>query len=97
MLHPHIVGNAFAQKYYNHQRKCIDFIFDDSVLGRPVSNGEMVSDKSFLLFAFCRVLTSRSCPFDYENSKIQILTADSQASYKNGVVTLVTHGFAYLP
>lgn len=28
--------------------------------------------------------------FDYENSKIQILTADSQASYKNGVVTLVT-------
>lgn len=28
--------------------------------------------------------------FDYENSKIQILTADSQPSYKNGVVTLVT-------
>ncbi|KAL0864949.1 hypothetical protein Bca101_044067 [Brassica carinata] len=28
--------------------------------------------------------------FDYENTKIQILMADSQASYKNGVVTLVT-------
>lgn len=28
--------------------------------------------------------------FDYENSKIQILTADSQPSYKSGVVTLVT-------
>lgn len=28
--------------------------------------------------------------FDYGNTKIQILTADSQASYKNGVVTLVT-------
>lgn len=28
--------------------------------------------------------------FDYENTKIQILTADSQASYKSGVVTLVT-------
>ncbi|XP_033129046.1 nuclear transport factor 2 isoform X4 [Brassica rapa] len=85
---PHIVGNAFVQKYYNHLYESPSqvhrFYLEDSVLGRPGSDGEMVSVNSL------KAINEQIMSFDYENSKIQILTADSQASYKSGVVTLVT-------
>lgn len=85
---PHIVGNAFVQKYYNHlyesPAQVHRFYLEDSVLGRPGSDGEMVSVNSL------KAINEQIMAFDYENTKIQILTADSQASYKNGVVTLVT-------
>ncbi|ESQ35449.1 hypothetical protein EUTSA_v100077740mg, partial [Eutrema salsugineum] len=88
LVDPHIVGNAFVQKYYNHlyesPAEVHRFYLEDSVLGRPGSDGEMVSVKSL------KAINDQIMSFDYENSKIQILTADSQASYKNGVVTLVT-------
>ncbi|CAG7868786.1 unnamed protein product [Brassica rapa] len=85
---PHIVGNAFVQKYYNHLYESPSqvhrFYLEDSVLGRPGSDGEMVSVNSL------KAINEQIMSFDYENSKIQILTADSQPSYKSGVVTLVT-------
>ncbi|KAJ4868324.1 Nuclear transport factor 2 (NTF2) family protein with RNA binding (RRM-RBD-RNP motifs) domain [Raphanus sativus] len=85
---PHIVGNAFVQKYYNHlyesPAQVHRFYLEDSVLGRPGSDGEMVSVSSL------KAINEQIMAFDYENTKIQILTADSQASYKSGVVTLVT-------
>lgn len=47
---PHIVGNAFVQKYYNHLYESPSqvhrFYLEDSVLGRPGSDGEMVSVNS---------------------------------------------------
>lgn len=47
---PHIVGNAFVQKYYNHlyesPAQVHRFYLEDSVLGRPGSDGEMVSVNS---------------------------------------------------
>ncbi|RID57550.1 hypothetical protein BRARA_F00918 [Brassica rapa] len=85
---PHIVGNAFVQKYYNHLYESPSqvhrFYLEDSVLGRPGPDGEMVSVNSL------KAINEQIMSFDYENSKIQILTADSQPSYKSGVVTLVT-------
>ncbi|KAJ0256939.1 hypothetical protein HA466_0078940 [Hirschfeldia incana] len=85
---PHIVGNAFVQKYYNHLYESPSqvhrFYLEDSVVGRPGSDGEMVSVNSL------KAINEQIMSFDYENTKIQILTADSQASYKSGVVTLVT-------
>ncbi|XP_010527973.1 PREDICTED: ras GTPase-activating protein-binding protein 2 [Tarenaya hassleriana] len=85
---PHIVGNAFVQKYYNHlyesPAEVHRFYLEDSVLGRPGPDGEMVSVKSL------KAINEQLMSFDYQNSKIQILTADSQESYKDGVVTLVT-------
>ncbi|CAN6878620.1 unnamed protein product [Brassica oleracea var. botrytis] len=85
---PHIVGNAFVKKYYNHLYESPSqvhrFYLEDSVLGRPGSDGEMVSVNSL------KAINEQIMSFDYENSKIQILTADSQASYMSGVVTLVT-------
>ncbi|XP_010476397.1 PREDICTED: putative G3BP-like protein [Camelina sativa] len=88
VMDPHTVGNAFVQKYYNHlyesPAEVYQYYREDSVLGRPGSDGEMDSVKSL------KAINDKIMSFDYVNSKIQILTADSQASYKNGVVTLVT-------
>ncbi|CAA7039315.1 unnamed protein product [Microthlaspi erraticum] len=88
LVDPHIVGNAFVQKYYNHlydsPEEVHRFYLEDSVLGRPGSDGEMVSVRSL------KAINEQIMSFDYKSSKIHILTADSQGSYKNGVVTLVT-------
>ncbi|CAN8312164.1 unnamed protein product [Cochlearia groenlandica] len=88
MVDPNIVGNAFVQRYYNHlyesPAEVHRFYLEDSVIGRPGSDGEMVSVKSL------KAINEQIMSFDYVNSKIQILTADSQASHENGIVTLVT-------
>lgn len=121
LVDPHIVGNAFVQKYYIHLYESPSelhrFYLEDSVLGRPGSDGEMVSVRSlkvsynsnwmnrkgslfdvrakFLILreflgSCLQAINEQIMSFDYKSSKIHILTADSQASYKNGVVTLVT-------
>ncbi|KAG7591564.1 RNA recognition motif domain [Arabidopsis thaliana x Arabidopsis arenosa] len=88
VVDPNTIGNSFVEQYYNLLYKSPaevhQFYLDDSVLGRPGSDGEMVSVKSL------KAINEQIMSFDYKISKIQILTADSQASYKNGVVTLVT-------
>ncbi|CAH8387596.1 unnamed protein product [Eruca vesicaria subsp. sativa] len=82
-----IVGNAFVQKYYTHlyekPAEVYRFYLEESVLGRPGLDGKMVSVKSL------KAINDQIMSVDYQNSKIQILTADSQASLKNAVVTLV--------
>ncbi|KAJ0240394.1 Nuclear transport factor 2 [Hirschfeldia incana] len=82
-----IVGNAFVQKYYTHlyekPAEVYKFYLEESVLGRPGFDGEMVSVKSL------KDINDQIMSVDYQNSKIQILTADSQASLTNAVVTLV--------
>lgn len=85
---PHMVGNAFVQKYYTHlyekPAEVYRFYLEESVLGRPgLDGGDMVSVKSL------KAINDQIMSVDYQNSKIQILTADSQASLKNAVVTLV--------
>lgn len=62
---PHIVGNAFVQKYYNHlyesPAQVHRFYLEDSVLGRPGSDGEMVSVSSLKVKRFS--LTKKDCSF----------------------------------
>ncbi|XP_024007529.1 ras GTPase-activating protein-binding protein 1 [Eutrema salsugineum] len=86
-MDPQIVGNAFVHKYYNHLYRSPEevhrFYLEESMLGRPGLDGSMVSVKSL------KCINDQIMSFDYQNSKIQILSADSQASLKNGVVTLV--------
>ncbi|KAF3591640.1 hypothetical protein DY000_02025167 [Brassica cretica] len=87
-----IVGNAFVQKYYTHlyekPAEVYKFYLEESVLGRPGVGGEMVSVKS-LKTKSLQAINDQIMSVDYQNSKIQILTADSQASLKSAVVTLV--------
>ncbi|EOA25476.1 hypothetical protein CARUB_v10018815mg [Capsella rubella] len=85
---PLTVGNAFVEKYYNHlyesPAEVYKFYLENSGILRPGLDGEMVSIKSL------KAINDQIMSIDYTNSKIEILTADSQPSLKNGVVTLVT-------
>ncbi|KAL1220283.1 Nuclear transport factor 2 [Cardamine amara subsp. amara] len=87
VVDPNIVGNAFVQKYYNHlyesPAEVHKFYLEDSLIMRPGLNGESVSFKSL------KAINDHLMSVDYKNSKIQILHADSQPSFKNGVATLV--------
>ena len=51
-----IVGNAFVQKYYTHlyekPAEVYRFYLEESVLGRPGLDGEMVSVKSLKVSHF---------------------------------------------
>ncbi|VVB04010.1 unnamed protein product [Arabis nemorensis] len=85
---PHIVGNAFVQEYYNHlyesPANVHKFYHEGSVLGRPGLDGSMVYVNSL------KDINDQIMSCDYQNSRIEILTADSQTSFKNAVATVVT-------
>ncbi|XP_010425163.1 PREDICTED: putative G3BP-like protein [Camelina sativa] len=88
LVDPGTVGNAFVQKYYTHlyesPAEVYKFYLENSGLLRPGLDGEMVPIKSL------KAINDQIMSIDYKNSEIEILTADSQPSLKNGVVTLVT-------
>lgn len=68
VVDPHIVGNAFVQKYYNHlyesPAEVHRFYLEDSVLGRPGSDGEMVSVKSLKVSYNFHWMNRKSSLFD---------------------------------
>uniref|UniRef100_A0A1J3FDV2 Putative G3BP-like protein n=1 Tax=Noccaea caerulescens TaxID=107243 RepID=A0A1J3FDV2_NOCCA len=84
---PQILGKLFVQQYYNHLFESPSdvhkFYLEDSVLGRPGLDGEMVSVKSL------KAINDQIMSFDHQYSKIHILSVDSQPSLNSGVVTLV--------
>ncbi|XP_052312746.1 nuclear transport factor 2 isoform X6 [Populus trichocarpa] len=91
-LDPKVVGNAFAEQYYNTLSKSPEllhnFYNDASLIGRPGSDGS-VSPISTLEEIKKLILS-----LDYKNCVVEIQTIDSQESYENGVMVLVTGFFA---
>ncbi|CAD5318042.1 putative Ras GTPase-activating protein-binding protein [Arabidopsis thaliana] len=85
---PQFVGNGFVQEYYNHlydsTSEVHKFYLEDSMISRPGLDGEIVTIKSL------KGINDQIMSVDYKSSRIEILTADSQSTLKNGVVTLVT-------
>ncbi|AEC05731.1 Nuclear transport factor 2 (NTF2) family protein with RNA binding (RRM-RBD-RNP motifs) domain-containing protein [Arabidopsis thaliana] len=85
---PQFVGNGFVQEYYNHlydsTSEVHKFYLEDSMISRPGLDGEIVTIKSL------KGINDQIMSIDYKSSRIEILTADSQSTLKNGVVTLVT-------
>ncbi|XP_057961374.1 nuclear transport factor 2-like [Malania oleifera] len=83
-----IVGNAFVEQYYLilHQSPELVFRFyqDSSVLSRPGQDGVMTSVTTM------QGINEKILSFGYKNYKAEIVTADSQYSYKDGVVVFVT-------
>ncbi|XP_024018261.1 ras GTPase-activating protein-binding protein 2 [Morus notabilis] len=83
-----IVGNAFIQQYYLTLHKSPDmvhkFYTDDSVLSRPGPDGVMTSVTTM------QGISEMILSLDYQNYHAQILSADAQFSYKDGVIVLVT-------
>ncbi|XP_038710357.1 nuclear transport factor 2-like isoform X2 [Tripterygium wilfordii] len=86
---PQVVGNAFVQQYYSVLSESPElahkFYEEASVLSRPEVNGQMTSVTSM------KVINDFIMSMDY--SRVEILTADAQASYNGGVIILVTGFF----
>ncbi|CAN6702376.1 unnamed protein product [Malus baccata var. baccata] len=83
-----LVGNAFIEQYYHilHNNPGIvhRFYQDSSVLSRPDSNGVMTSVTTM------QGINERILSLNYNEYKAEIMTADAQKSFKEGVTVLVT-------
>jgi len=83
-----VVGNAFVHQYYHvlHQSPQMVFRFyqDSSKLGRPEPNGEMSCTTTMT------AINEKIISLDYSDYTAEIKTVDSQDSYSQGVLVLVT-------
>lgn len=83
-----VVGNAFVHQYYHvlHQSPQMVFRFyqDSSKLGRPEPNGEMSCTTTMA------AINDKIISLDYSDYTAEIKTVDSQDSYNQGVLVLVT-------
>eukprot|EP01018_Ginkgo_biloba_P039125 Gb_11766 [translate_table: standard] len=83
-----LVGNAFVNQYYNvlHQSPSMVYRFyqECSKLGRPDPNGEMLTVTTM------DGINNMIMSLDYNDFKAVIKSVDSQESYNNGVLVLVT-------
>ncbi|KAK4779919.1 hypothetical protein SAY87_016025 [Trapa incisa] len=84
---PKEVGNAFIEQYYTLLHSAPDhvhkFYQEGSVLSRPTSDGEMTTVSTM------QGINEMIVSLKYENYKVDILSADAQASYKGGISVLV--------
>ncbi|KAI0525170.1 hypothetical protein KFK09_004562 [Dendrobium nobile] len=85
---PQVVGGAFVQQYYFVLHKSPDqvhrFYQDSSILSRPDSNGMMTSVTTM------QDINDKVLSMDFSDYTAEIESADSQASYKDGVLVVVT-------
>lgn len=83
-----VVGNAFVEQYYHilHQSPELvhRFYQDSSVLSRPDVNGVMTSVTTM------QGISDKILSLNYKDYKGEIMTADAQQSYGEGVIVLVT-------
>ncbi|THU64521.1 hypothetical protein C4D60_Mb01t27330 [Musa balbisiana] len=90
-LTPQVIGSAFVQQYYHilHQSPEMvhKFYQDSSTVNRPNSDGEMTSVMSV------QAINDMIMSLDFRNCFTEIETADSQISYQNGVLIVVTGSF----
>ncbi|XP_011018725.1 PREDICTED: putative G3BP-like protein [Populus euphratica] len=91
-LIPEVVGNAFAEQYYNTLSKYPEllhkFYNDSSLISRPGLDGSVSSAST--LEEIKKLILS----LDYKNCVVEIQTVDSQESYENAVMVIVTGFFA---
>uniref|UniRef100_A0A6N2M7U3 RRM domain-containing protein n=1 Tax=Salix viminalis TaxID=40686 RepID=A0A6N2M7U3_SALVM len=89
---PIVVGNAFAEQYYNtlsmSPELLHNFYNDSSLIGRPGLDGSVSSTSTL------EEIKKTILSLDYKNCAVEIQTVDSQESYENAVMVLVTGFFA---
>ncbi|KAK4792852.1 hypothetical protein SAY86_023287 [Trapa natans] len=87
-LDPKEVGNAFVKQYYPMLISSPDlihkFYHEGSEVSRPGPDGGMASVTTI------QDINEKIMSLNYDKYKVQIITADSQASYMGGVSLLVT-------
>ncbi|CAN1838800.1 Nuclear transport factor 2 [Linum perenne] len=83
-----LVGNAFVEQYYNMLSRAPEnvhkFYQDSSVMSRPGFDGSMSSVSTM------SGINDLIVALEYKNCEVQILTADAQKSFGEGVIVLVT-------
>lgn len=94
VVHPtQVVGNAFVTQYYNvlHQspQKAYKFYQDCSKLGRPSTNGDLIT------VTIMEGINQMIMSLDYSEFKPVIKTIYSQESYNNGVLVLVMGSLSF--
>ncbi|KAM7278438.1 hypothetical protein ACFE04_005572 [Oxalis oulophora] len=85
---PQMVGNAFVEQYYTmlHQSPEMvhKFYLDSSVVSRPAPDGTMTSVTTL------KDINDIILSLEYQKYTDEIYSADSQGSYMNSVIVLVT-------
>ncbi|XP_019445896.1 PREDICTED: ras GTPase-activating protein-binding protein 2-like isoform X1 [Lupinus angustifolius] len=85
---PQMVGNAFVEQYYSilHQNpdQVHKFYQESSVLSRPEEDGALTTVTTIV------DINKKILSHDYTSFRVEILSADAQPSYKDGVIVLVT-------
>ncbi|KAJ1393929.1 RNA-binding domain superfamily, partial [Sesbania bispinosa] len=85
---PQMVGNAFVEQYYSilHQEpdQVHRFYHETSVLSRPEEDGTMT------MVSTIADINKKILSLDYTSFRVEILSADAQPSYKEGVMVVVT-------
>ncbi|TKY58943.1 putative G3BP protein [Spatholobus suberectus] len=85
---PQMVGNAFVEQYYSilHQEpdQVHKFYHESSVLSRPEEDGSMTMVTTTV------EINKKILSLDYTSFRVEILSADAQPSYKDGVMVVVT-------
>ncbi|KAG5143847.1 hypothetical protein JHK82_019542 [Glycine max] len=85
---PQTVGNAFVEQYYSilHQKpdQVHRFYHESSILSRPEEDGTMTMVTTTL------EINKKILSLDYTSFRVEILSADAQPSYKDGVIVVVT-------
>ncbi|XP_062211549.1 nuclear transport factor 2-like isoform X2 [Phragmites australis] len=87
-ISPHVISGAFVQQYYRILHEQPDqvhkFYQDSSILGRPESDGTMVSVTTL------GDINKRIMSMDFRKCLTEIETADAQLSHKDAVFIVVT-------
>ncbi|CAI9276905.1 unnamed protein product [Lactuca saligna] len=83
-----VVGNAFVEQYYHILHHSPDMVHkfyqESSFVSRPDEDGVMITVTTM------KGINEKICSLDYTAYKAEIKTADTQESYKDGVIVLVT-------
>ncbi|KAG4906396.1 hypothetical protein AAZX31_20G023300 [Glycine max] len=83
-----MIGNAFVQQYYSilHQEpdQVHRFYQESSILSRPEEDGTMTMVTTTL------EINKKILSLDYTSFRVEILSADAQPSFKDGVIVVVT-------
>nr|AFK42895.1 unknown [Medicago truncatula] len=85
---PQMVGNAFVEQYYSILHRDPDqvhrFYHDSSVMSRPEEDGTMTTVTT------TAEIDKKIQSLEYTSFRVEVLSADAQPSYNNGVMVVVT-------
>ncbi|KAK2434397.1 nuclear transport factor [Trifolium repens] len=83
-----MVGNAFVEQYYSILHRNPDqvhrFYHEESVMSRPEEDGTMTTVTT------TAEIDKKLKSLDYTSFRVEVLSADAQPSYTNGVMVVVT-------